>query len=150
MRGSQHATPQDCEAAFYEALEARNLERMMAVWAPDEEIICIHPSGPRLTGFDQVREGWRQIFAGGSRLSFELREQHYFQSNMLSIHVVDELISVSGEGRQVTVVATNVFVLTDRGWRMILHHASPAPEQGAEQAEVETEAEDEDAPRTLH
>ena len=43
-------TAQDAENAFYEALERADLEAMMAVWAEDEEIICVHPTGPRLTG----------------------------------------------------------------------------------------------------
>ncbi len=49
-------TPQDAEAAFYEALERADLELMMAVWAEDEEILCVHPGGARLTGQDQVRD----------------------------------------------------------------------------------------------
>ncbi|MCX7168975.1 MAG: nuclear transport factor 2 family protein, partial [Proteobacteria bacterium] len=34
-------TPQDAEAAFYDALERADLEALMAVWAEDEEIVCI-------------------------------------------------------------------------------------------------------------
>ena len=41
-------TPQDAESAFYEALERADLEQMMAVWSEDEEIVCVHPGGPRL------------------------------------------------------------------------------------------------------
>jgi hypothetical protein len=48
-----------------DALERADLEAMMAVWAEDEEIVCVHPTGPRLAGHEQVRESWRQIFAGG-------------------------------------------------------------------------------------
>ena len=65
VTGKIFPTAQDAENAFYEALERADLERMMAVWAEDEEIVCVHPGGPRLTGQDQVRESWRQIFAGG-------------------------------------------------------------------------------------
>ena len=59
-------TAQDAENAFYEALERGDLEGMMAVWAEDEEIVCVHPGGPRLSGQDQVRESWAQIFSGGA------------------------------------------------------------------------------------
>src|SRR3989454_935784 len=58
---------QDAENAFYEALERCDLDGMMAVWAEDEDIVCIHPTGPRLTGQDEVRSGWARIFAGGAR-----------------------------------------------------------------------------------
>ena len=42
-------TAQDAETAFYEALERCDLEGMMAVWAEDEEIVCVHPAGGRVT-----------------------------------------------------------------------------------------------------
>src|SRR5256884_9710460 len=58
-------TAQDAENAFYEALERCDLDGMMAVWAEDEDIVCIHPTGARLTGQDEVRSGWARIFAGG-------------------------------------------------------------------------------------
>jgi len=45
-------TAQDAETAFYEALERCDLDGMMAVWAEDEDILCVHPTGGRLTGHD--------------------------------------------------------------------------------------------------
>ena len=41
----QFATPQEAEAAFYAALLKRDVEAMMAVWAEDAHIACIHPLG---------------------------------------------------------------------------------------------------------
>ena len=67
-------TPQDAETAFYEALTKCDLEAMMAVWGDDDDVYCVHPNGARITGVEQVRESWRQIFASGQRLSFRLRE----------------------------------------------------------------------------
>ena len=55
MKKTTFSTAQDCEAAFYEALEACDLEAMMEVWAEDEEVVCVHPGGPRLAGLQQVR-----------------------------------------------------------------------------------------------
>jgi ketosteroid isomerase-like protein len=121
-------TPQDAEAAFYEALTKNDLEGMMAVWADDDEVYCVHPNGARVTGVEQVRESWRQIFASGQRLSFQLRDQQYVQGMMLSVHSVYEHIAVAGEPRsRAPVIATNIFLRTERGWRMVAHHASAAP-----------------------
>ena len=92
-------TPQDAEAAFYEALTKGDLDAMMAVWADDDEVYCVHPNGARVTGVDQVRESWRQIFASGQRLSFQLRDQQYVTGMMLSVHSVYEHIAVVGEPR---------------------------------------------------
>ena len=36
-------TPDETEAQFYEALQRGDLDRVMAVWADDDDIACIHP-----------------------------------------------------------------------------------------------------------
>jgi ketosteroid isomerase-like protein len=130
-------TAQDAENAFYEALERGDLEAMMAVWAEDEEIVCVHPGRARLTGQDQVRESWAQIFTGGQRLRVHITAQVAISGMMIAVHSVQENFSVEGQQRGATgrdstpapVVATNVYLRTSTGWRMIVHHASPAPGQ---------------------
>ena len=147
MKKTLFATPQDAEAAFYEAFMKRDLEAMMAVWADDDEVYCVHPNGARITGVEQIRESWRQIFASGQRLSFKLRDQQYVQGMMISVHSVYEHIAVSGEQRsRAPVVATKIFLRTERGWRMVAHHASPAPVTAASDPEPRRAA----APKTLH
>ena len=121
-------TAQDAEAAFYDAFTKGDLEAMMGVWADDDDIYCVHPQGPRLVGVEQVRESWRQIFASGQQLTFELRSQHHVTGMMMSVHSVYEQIGVVGDPRAAqTMIATNVYLRTERGWRMVAHHASPAP-----------------------
>jgi uncharacterized protein (TIGR02246 family) len=123
------ATPQDAEAAFYEAFMKHDLEAMMAVWADDDEVYCVHPRGPRITGVAQVRESWRQIFASAQSLRLQVRQQHVLQAMMASIHSVYEQITVADETRaRSCILATNIYMRTERGWRMMAHHASPAPE----------------------
>jgi hypothetical protein len=49
---------------------------------------------------------------------------------MLAVHSVFErftLPEVKPEAQPAAVVATNVYLRTASGWRMIVHHASPAP-----------------------
>ena len=128
MKRTTFPTPQDAEAAFYEALERADLEAMMQVWAEDEELVCIHPTGARLTGYEQVRESWSQIFNSRQRLQVHLSNQVYVHGMMLSIHSLHENILVAGEAQpRAPVVATNVYLRTSNGWRMLVHHASPAP-----------------------
>lgn len=139
---------QDCEAAFYEALEKSDLEGMMAVWSEDEEVICVHPGGARVTGLAAVREIWRQMFAGGPRLSVHVGQVMATQAMMMAVHSVHEFISMKGEARPANpVVATNVYVRTGNGWRMVVHHASPTP-AGARQ--TDTVAAQAQRPKTLH
>jgi uncharacterized protein (TIGR02246 family) len=121
-------TAQDAEAAFYEALERADLELMMAVWSEDEEILCVHPGGARLVGQDEVRESWRRIFAGATRARVHVTQQLAIAGPMVAVHSVQENFSVPGEKRPMqSVVATNVYLRTAAGWRMIVHHGSPAP-----------------------
>jgi ketosteroid isomerase-like protein len=67
-------SPQDAALAFYQAFEAKDVDAMMATWAEDEDIVCVHPGGPRLVGYEAVRIGWEQLFAGETKLSFRLDE----------------------------------------------------------------------------
>jgi uncharacterized protein (TIGR02246 family) len=142
VKKSTFPTPQDAEAAFYEALEAGDLEAMMEVWAEDEEIVCVHPGGPRLAGFEQVRGSWAQILGSRQRLKVQLSNQVVLSGMTLAIHSVYENITVEGESRpRAAVAATNVYLRTAKGWRMILHHGSPTPPEPRASAE---------SPKILH
>lgn len=119
-------TPQDAEQAFYKAFERADLATMMAVWAEEEDIVCVHPGGARHTGMVEVRESWRQILAQAPGLQFQLVGNRVFSGRMISVHSVYEHVTVAGESRPANpVLATNIYLLTDRGWRMLMHHASP-------------------------
>ncbi len=121
-------TPQDAEAAFYEALEHANLEDMMSVWAEDEEIVCVHPTGPRLSGHDEVRASWAKIFAGGPGMRVRITRQVTLSGMMIAVHSVQEEFSAEGETRaRNATIATNVYLRSAAGWRMLVHHASLAP-----------------------
>ena len=146
MKKALFASPQDAESAFYDALTKADLDAMMAVWADDDDIYCVHPNGARIAGVERVRESWRQIFASGQSLRFQLREQQYVQGMMLSVHSVYEHITITGDLRpRGPVIATNVYLRTERGWRMVAHHASPAPATAATEPEPRRAAS-----KTLH
>ncbi len=137
-------TAQDAQNAFYEALERGDLEAMMAVWSEDEDIVCVHPAGQRLAGQAAVREAWRQMFAGGPNPRVRITQQVVIAGVMLEAHSVHENITVASEAHpRPPMVATNVYLRTAAGWRMIVHHASPAP--GAPAAESAP-----GAPKILH
>ena len=138
-------TPDDAEIAFYDAFERGDLAAMMVVWAEDDDVVCIHPSGPRLVGFDAVRDSWMQIFTSGMKLSVRVTQSRRLDGPSVAVRSVVESITAPGtEAAPQLVNATNVYVLTDAGWRIAMHHASP-PEQ------VEAPVEDEAAQQhTLH
>lgn len=119
----------EVEAAFYDALARADLDAMMAVWSEDEEVVCIHPGGARLVGLGAVRESWRQLFSGAARLQVHTTQQVVSANMMLTVHNVLEHTSAEGDDRITPpMVATNVYARGALGWRMVMHHASPAPD----------------------
>jgi ketosteroid isomerase-like protein len=121
-------TPQDAALAFYQAFEARDIDAMMAAWAEDEEIVCVHPGGPRLVGFDAVRLGWEQLFSGDTKLSFRLDEIVVLETVGMAYQSSIEQVTVGNDAKPRGIaIATNVFLRTPSGWRLVVHHASPAP-----------------------
>lgn len=149
MKKSIYASALEAEAAFYDAFAKGDLEAMMAVWADDDEVYCIHPGGPRIAGVENVRESWRRTFGSGQSLSFHLRARHEVHGMMMAIHSVYEQITVSGEGPvRNPMLATNIYSRTDRGWRMVAHHASPAP--AAPAATSSPDSESKRSSKTLH
>ena len=123
------ATPEEAETAFYDAFERANLAAMMAVWAETDDVVCVHPHGPRLVGFEAVRESWIQIFAAGATLRVRTTEARRFAGTSVAVHTVIENVTPPGENAPTSLVcATNVYELTEGGWRMVVHHASPMGE----------------------
>jgi uncharacterized protein (TIGR02246 family) len=144
-RSKLFPTPDDAETAFYDAFERGDIAAMMAVWAEADDVVCIHPQGPRLVGFDAVRESWVQIFSAGAQLRVRTTEARTFDGQALAVHTVVELVAPPGENAQVTpIYATNVYVLTEAGWRMAVHHANAATEAPAPRREEAP------PPHTLH
>jgi ketosteroid isomerase-like protein len=135
-RSKLFPTPDDAENAFYEAFERGDLPAMMAVWAQGDAIVCVHPRGPRLVGFDAVRDSWLQIFSGGARMRIRATETRKWDGNNISVHTLVEVIGSPGQTTLQSVCATNVYELTDGGWRMVVHHATPLEEPAAEKPQA--------------
>jgi len=140
---------EQAEDAFYRAFQARDLHAMMAVWSEEDDIVCIHPQGPRLEGYEQIRDSWAQILENSPPMQFRLSKLRRVDSGSISVRYVNENIYLpNGEQPQFTILATNIYRLTGKGWRIILHHASPTPEALRNLQQVRSE--DEDADVTVH
>lgn len=124
--GPSHGSPDEIEQQFYEALQRGDLELLMAVWSDDEEISCVHPGGPRVVGSVAIRASFEAIFANGA-VNAQPENVRRLQTHACAVHSVLEHIRImTTEGPQSAwVVATNVYVLTAPGWRLVSHHASP-------------------------
>jgi ketosteroid isomerase-like protein len=130
----------DIEAAFYEALQNGDIEKLMACWGDEDDIVCVHPGGARLVGPAAIRATFDAMFSNGTIRAQAIKVRKV-ETMSASVHSVLERIEVlTEEGpRHAYVIATNVYHKTAQGWRMVAHHASPGtPREMQEVSETPT------------
>lgn len=113
-----------CNQRFYDALERLDLDAMDELWETGARATAVHPGGPLLHGYADVRESLETIVDATAYIEFEIAD--------VDVHVEDPAAWVTcvervtgADGRVAELAATNLFVLGSDGWRMVLHHASP-------------------------
>ena len=114
MSKANFTTALEAEAAFYQALAQGNVDALMAVWSEEEEVVCVHPGGPRIVGLAAVRETWRQILSNGNALKIDVSQAVVSASAMMAMHCVFEHVGAEGQmQRGPTLAATNVLSITE-------------------------------------
>ena len=133
----------DIEAAFYDALQTGDIEKLMACWGDEDDIVCVHPGGARLVGPAAIRATFDAMFANGTIRAQPIKVRKV-EAMGASVHSVLERIEVlTEEGpRHAYVIATNVYHKTAQGWRMVAHHASPGTPSEIQEVS--------DSPQVLH
>jgi ketosteroid isomerase-like protein len=123
-------------AAFYAAFEAADLDGMRELWLDDPETMCVHPGALPVRGTGAIHRSWALIMANTPYIQFFLTD--------VETSIVRDVASVACTENVLTgddstgpdafggakAVATNVFVRTDAGWRLWIHHASPVMSGG--------------------
>jgi len=132
----------DVEAAFYDALQNADIEKLMACWADEDEIVCIHPGGPRVVGAMAIRATFTAMFSNGAIRAWPERVRK-IDSVGSSVHNLLERVEVlTPQGpKNAWVIATNIYHRTAQGWRMVAHHASPGTPSDIQEI---------DSPQVLH
>jgi ketosteroid isomerase-like protein len=128
------ATPDDIEAQFYEALQQGDLDKLLSVWADDEDVVCVHPGGVRVRGHTALRASFDEMFGQGSIDTRPARVRRTQIGGCAVHHVLEQVRVATVSGLETGyVVATNVYVHTPSGWRLLVHHASPGGERELEE-----------------
>jgi len=115
----------DTEAAFYDALQRGDIELLMSCWADEDDIVCVHPGGPRLLGAGAIRSAFEAMFSHGTVRARPV-QVHRVVALSSAVHSVVEQVEVMlPDGlHQAVVLATNAYYKTPEGWRLVAHHAS--------------------------
>jgi ketosteroid isomerase-like protein len=137
---------EDANARFYAAFRSGSAAAMADAWGTGDHVQVIHPGGGCIAGRAAVLESWR-VVTGGIGLDVILRDVriHAPPGSPVAVVTCLELVDVGdARGRN---VATNVFEWQPDedavaagpgdgagvvggpggGWKLVLHHASPAP-----------------------
>ena len=85
----------DVEAAFYRALQKGDIDKLMACWADEDDIVCIHPGGPRVVGAVAIRATFESMFSNGSIRAWPERARKT-QALASAVHNVLERVEVLG------------------------------------------------------
>ena len=111
---------------FYDAFGALDIDQMEAMWEHSQEALCVHPGWPPIVGWELIRDSWARIFGNTQLMHFNLQ---YVNASVHGdcgwVTCVENITSVlQGTASNFGVLATNIFVRTAEGWRVIAHHAS--------------------------
>jgi ketosteroid isomerase-like protein len=123
-RTSDFASSALVEALFYEAFAQIDMRLMTRVWLDSERAYCVHPGGRPLLGSGTVLESWRSMFQGAQPLVLFYKVLNREERGDFAIHLVEERLSSRDGSQQGLVMATNCYVKTGDGWRLLSHHGS--------------------------
>ncbi len=116
----------EANSAFYAAFARRDAEAMDGLWARRAPVACVHPGWDALSGREEVMASWRAILGGDGAPSISCTRAAAHVLGATAFVVCHERLA---DGR---LVATNVFVREDGGWRLCHHQAGPLSQRSAD------------------
>lgn len=135
-RSLEHREVEAVNAAFYEAFENADLDTMQDLWLDDPETLCVHPGALPVRGTGPINRSWALIMANTPYIQFFLTDVEVSLWDRVASVTCTENVLTGDESTGpdafggAKAVATNVFVRTDEGWRLWIHHASPVLSAG--------------------
>jgi len=128
MTDPEHVVEHVVEAnlKFYFALESLDVDLMDEVWATDTSAVCVHPNWSRLTGWENIRASWEQIFRNTTFMRVDVSEVSVeAQGTVAWVTCLENITTtVNDQTRRAQAHATNIFIFEDDRWLLVLHHAS--------------------------
>ena len=124
---------QAVDAAWEKAVEANDLDAVMACYAPDA--VAWLPGSPELKGAEAIRQSYKDLFAANTIKDVSFSETHYTTVGERSVGWGRFSLSLVPKGSDRPVVALGRFteVAERRGgrWVYVVDHASAEPAPAA-------------------
>ncbi|MCC7281073.1 MAG: nuclear transport factor 2 family protein [Acetobacteraceae bacterium] len=108
--------------AFYDALNARDLDAMDALWSRISPVACIHPGWAPLTERDNVMQSFRAILGSRDTPEILCQDPQVLLWGEFALVVCFERLG------EAVLAAANTFRLEEGIWRLVHHQAGPAAE----------------------
>ncbi|MFK4227342.1 nuclear transport factor 2 family protein [Streptomyces sp. NPDC019890] len=137
---------EEANTTFYETMERGDFEKLSSLWL-DEDISCIHPGWPVLSGRGEVLRSYALIMANTDYIQFFLTDVKVSLHGDTALVSCTENILSGGPAEEAgelgplvgqLVVATNVFRRTSDGWKIWSHHGSPVLSESDAEEDDET------------
>lgn len=107
--------------AFYRAFSEHDAEAMDRLWAASGAMVCLHPGQAPLHERAEIMASWRAIMRHPQAPRVRCTGEWVVGRTGLAIVVCREILA---EGQ---LMATNSYVRSSEGWRMVGHHSGPVP-----------------------
>lgn len=112
---------------FYEAFGALDIQEMDQVWEASDRTLCVHPGWQPLVGWEPIRASWAGIFDNTTLMHFNIQYVNVVvNGDSAWVTCVENISSVlQGRASNFGILATNIFVRGDDGWKMVAHQGAP-------------------------
>lgn len=136
---------EEANTTFYETMEHSDFEKLSSLWL-DDDVSCVHPGWPVLTGRGEVLRSYALIMANTDYIQFFLTDVKVSLAGDTALVTCTENILSGGPAEEgelgplvgQLVVATNVFRRTSDGWKIWSHHGSPVLAENDEEEDDDT------------
>lgn len=107
--------------AFYSAFRQSDYLAMENVWSRQSTIRCYHPGWPGIVGREEVLDSWYSILVLGDTPDIDVSAPTVIRHGGTAMVFCTEHLG------QLSLIATNTFVMEDGAWRMVHHQAAHLP-----------------------
>jgi len=121
----------DADTAFLSALETLDVKRIMDQCSDSDSVTMVFPGVDLARGPLAVRLAWSRVSEQTTRLKTVLKPVTAIRMGDLGYVFLDgTILSTHGdETLSVEVYVTNIYIRESGGWKVLHHHATPAPHQ---------------------